>query len=227
MINMVVVAHPDDEILGFGGTGSVLSKKGEKIFPIILSGEVDARLKRPDDHSLRSDIISANNIVGFEKPIMGSFPNIKMNTTAHLEIVQFIEAQIKYIQPNRIFTHHPSDVNDDHVHVSAACQAAMRLSQRNASIKPVNEFYYMEILSSTDWSVPGSKRLFEPNSFFEIGKKGLDLKIDALKCYREVMRPYPHPRSLEAISGLSAYRGSQAGIKYAEAFQLVYKRVPL
>ena len=84
MINLIVVAHPDDEILGFGGTGAKLVKKGEIVQPIILSGNVQARSKRPEDNELLKNIIEANQYLGFNKPVLGDFPNIRMNNVDHI-----------------------------------------------------------------------------------------------------------------------------------------------
>jgi len=221
--NLVVVAHPDDEILGFGATGAKLVKNGEIVQPIILCGEVDVRHKRPADEDLYQDMVKANELVGFDEPVLGTFPNIRMNNVDHLEIVQFIEKQILKFKPNRIFTHHPSDLNDDHCHISRACMAASRFYQRRDDIPPLDSLHYMEIQSATDWAFEGDRNLFRPNTYFEI-EHALDLKIEALSCYRNVMRDYPHPRSVEAIKGLSAYRGAQNGQKYAEAFQTVFQR---
>ena len=160
MINLIVVAHPDDEILGFGGTGAKLVKKGEIVQPIILSGNVQARSKRPKDNELLKNIIEANQYLGFNKPVLGDFPNIRMNNVDHIDLVNFIEHQIIKFQPNRIFTHHPGDLNDDHVHTAMACLPASRLFQRKKGIKPLNALYFMEILSSTDWSFPSIKKKF-------------------------------------------------------------------
>ena len=82
----------------------------------------------------------------------------------------------------------------------------------------------MEVISSTEWSVSGENK-FEPNTFVEVGKDGVDTKIKAMHMYRGVMRPYPHPRSDEGILGIAIYRGGQAGVNYAEAFQCVLRRV--
>jgi hypothetical protein len=83
---------------------------------------------------------------------------------------------------------------------------------------------YMEVLSSTEWSLDPVADRFSPNCFVEVGKEGVDVKLQALAEYKGVMRPYPHPRSPEAIEGLAAYRGAQAGCSYAEAFQCVFWR---
>lgn len=222
-INLVVVAHPDDEILGFGATGAKLTDQGHIVQPIILCGNVDVRTQRPSDEELYQDMVKANQQVGFDEPVLGEFPNIKMNTVPHVEIVQFIETQVERFQPTRIFTHHPNDLNDDHVQVSKACQAAARLFQRRDNLKPLESLYFMEILSSTEWSFSGASESFTPTVYTEVGDY-IDTKISALRYYRNVMRKFPHPRSKEVLEGLAALRGAQSGYNYAEAFQLAFKR---
>jgi len=223
LINLIVVAHPDDEVLGFGGTGKCLIEAGEVVQSIVASGLADARTQRPEDDELLADISAANNLLGFSTPVLGAFPNIMLNTVPHIELVQFIERAIIDFQPDRIFTHHPNDLNDDHRQVSRACAAAVRLFQRRNDIKPLHSLYYMEIPSATDWALPEAQIPFSPNVFFDI-TSSIEYKISALKCYRNVMRPAPHPRSEEVIKGLAAYRGGQSGFLYAEAFQLAFQR---
>lgn len=223
MINLIVIAHPDDEVLGFGGTGQSLIKAGEVVQSIVVSGLANARTQRPEDDGLLADILSANDFLGFSPPVLGDFPNIMLNTVPHLELVQFIEKAIIDFQPDKVFTHHPNDINDDHRHVSRACSAAVRLFQRRNDLKPIHSFYYMEILSATDWAIPEAQLPFSPNVFFDI-TCSIEQKISALKCYRNVMRPAPHPRSEEVIKGLATYRGGQSGFLYAEAFQLAFQR---
>lgn len=221
-INLVVVAHPDDEILGFGGTGAKLAAAGDMVQPVILCGNVDARTRRPTNQQLFEDMSEANRLVGFAQPVLGNFPNIRMNTVDHLSIVQFIEAQVQEYQPHRIFTHHPSDLNDDHKQICRATLAAARLFQRREGIRPLESLHLMEIPSSTDWGFPGAgEGAFMPNLFVEIGDF-LDRKIEALGCYRNVMRDFPHSRSPEALRGLATVRGAQCGLGYAEAFQTLF-----
>ncbi len=223
IVNLVVVAHPDDEILGFGGTGYELVKRGEIVQPIILSGGANVRSLRPSDEELYAHIEAANSTLGFNKPILGNFPNIKMNSVDHLDLVQFIEKYIEQFNPTRIFTHHPGDLNNDHTQVSKACLAASRLFQRRETVKPLESLYFMEIQSSTDWNFSIGSDDFKAQVFFEI-EHSLDKKIEALSKYENVMRDFPHPRSRECLEGVAAYRGGQSGNKYAEAFQLVFQR---
>ena len=223
IINLVIVAHPDDEILGFGATGAKLVANGEIVQPVILCGGVDARTQRPSNQDLYEDILSANKTVGFSEPILGRFPNIRMNTIAHLELVQFIEQQVKRFRPARIFTHYPGDLNDDHMHVARSCMAASRLFQHSSDLPPIKTLHFMEILSSTDWAFPSGNVPFSPNLYVEITDY-IEIIIKALSCYRKVMREFPHPRSREVLIGLAAYRGGQSGQKYSEAFQTVFQR---
>ncbi len=222
-VNLVVVAHPDDEILGFGATGAKLAARGEVVQPVILCGNVDARESRPRDEELAGDIASASKTAGFANPVLGAFPNIRMNCIPHIEIVEFIEDSISKYQPQRVFTHHPADLNDDHRQVARSCLAAFRLFQRRSDIAPPGSLHLMEIQSATDWALDSSSAGFRPNLFVEITNE-LDIKIEALKCYRDVMRGYPHARSEEAIRALAVYRGAQSGQWYSEAFETIFQR---
>ena len=222
MLNLLVVAHPDDEILGFGATGAKLVKRGEVVQPIILCGDVDARTGRPTNIELNEDMLKANRLLGFADPILGSFPNIRMNTVDRIDIVQFIEKQIIKFEPSRIFTHHPSDLNNDHVQISNACVAAARLFQRRGDISRLESLHYMEILSATDWAFPVNGEGFSPNTYIDITNY-FDVKVSALSCYKGVMRDMPHPRSEEVMRGHAAYRGGQSGFMYAESFQTVFQ----
>lgn len=221
---LIVVAHPDDEVLGAGATIAKLTAEQHEVSVCILSANAEARNFRPNDEILLNDTNQALDYLGIRKTIRGDFPNIKLNTVPHLEKVQFIERAIIETGAQAIFTHHPSDTNNDHMETSLACQAAIRLFQRNPSIPPMKQVFFMETLSATEWSVNTSMNPFRPNTFVEIGETGIKAKIHALSLYRDVMRDYPHPRSPEALEGLAAYRGAQAGCKYAEAFECVFQR---
>jgi len=218
---LIVVAHPDDEVLGCGGTAAAFAAQGEEVRSCILSGDAEARLNRPEVGELHTHIGLAQKILGIKEPLMGSFPNIRFNSVPHLELVQFIEGAIEQTQAELVFTHHPNDINDDHKQTSAACQAAVRLFQRRVGVKPLRGLYFMEILSATDWTFPSGNG-FRADTFYEIGTDLLEKKLEALRQYQGVMRDFPHPRSEEILKGLAAYRGGQAGMRYAEAYQTAF-----
>lgn len=220
---LVVVAHPDDEILGAGATINKLIKEGNKVAVSIMSGKAAARANRSE--TLSEDEMKAMSIIGVERVYHGDFPNIKMNTSPHLDVVQFIEKCIVDWQAEAIITHHPADVNIDHLETAKAVIAACRLFQRTDGVPRLRELMYMEVPSSTEWSLNSAENRFQPNTWIEVGKEGIATKIAALEAYTGVMRPYPHPRSIENLTGLAAYRGAQAGMNYAEAFDCVFRSV--
>ena len=222
---LIVVAHPDDEALGCGATAALLAAQSVEVRACILSGEAAARRGRPELGELHADMHRAREILGLGDPILGDFPNIKLNTVAHLDLVQFIEAAMAESGADTLFTHHPSDLNDDHVQVSRACQAAARLFQRRSDIRPLKALYFMEILSSTEWTFGAGGDPFKAEVFFELGEEYLRKKMEALSSYRGVLRDYPHPRSEEAVRALATLRGSQAGFQLAEAFQAPFRRM--
>lgn len=218
---LFVVAHPDDEVLGAGATIHKLVKQGHQVAVAIMVGKAGARTNLSE--TLAEDEAKAISILGVKQVYQADFPNIKMNTIPHLDLVQFIESCIKEWRAEAIITHHPSDTNIDHQETSNAAIAACRLFQRTIDIPHLRLFAYMEVPSSTEWSLNVAENRFQPNYFIEVGKEGIDKKIEALSAYTGVMRPYPHPRSVEALTGLAASRGAQAGCNYAEAFETVFR----
>ena len=218
---LVVVAHPDDEVLGVGATIEKLIRQGNNVAVAIMSGHAAARANI--SATLSEDEKKSMSILGVDKVYHADFPNIKMNTVPHLEMVQYIESCITDWQAECIITHHPSDVNIDHQETSRAAMAACRLFQRTDGVPLLRLFAYMEVLSSTEWSLNAADNRFQPNYFIEIGSDGLNKKIEALKAYAGVMRHYPHPRSVEALTSLAVLRGAQAGCDYAEAFECVFR----
>ena len=151
---LIVVAHPDDEALGAGATIHKLTKNGDRVAVCIMVSKAAARANLSE--TLEIDEQKALTLLGVEKVYRADFPNIRMNTVPHLELVQFIESCIEDWQADAIITHHPSDTNNDHVMTSFATQAASRLFQRKEGVPPLKQLMYMEVLSSTEWSLCAS-----------------------------------------------------------------------
>lgn len=227
MSYLIVVAHPDDEVLGAGAAMYQLAKQGKEVNVCIMSAQAEARSLRPSNNELNEDTNKCLQLLGVNQVFPGNFPNIKLNTVPHLDLVQFIEKAIIRTRADVIITHHPCDLNNDHLHTSLACQEASRLFQRNAEYEPLKELLFMEVPSATEWALNFSMDDFRPDTFMEVGEEAIEKKIEALSQYRGVMRPYPHPRSIEGIKGLAAFRGSQSGSNYAEAFQTALRRISI
>lgn len=221
---LIVVAHPDDEVLGAGASIYKWTQSGSDVDVCIMSTEAKARAFRPDSKQLSDDLDAASDCLGISRKYEYGFPNIEMNTVPHLQLVQAIEKAIVDSSPDIVITHHPADPNNDHMQTSLACQEAIRIHQRRPEIKRISELWYMEVPSCTEWTVNSAFNAFQPNCYVEIGDACLKVKLQALSLYRGVMRPYPHPRSEEYIKGLAAVRGSQWGLNYAEAFQIALRQ---
>lgn len=220
---LIVVAHPDDEVLGAGGSIYKWAQEGNAVDVAIMCTEAKARAFRPEDNELEEDMNASIRFLGVGRKFEASFPNIEMNTVPHLQLVQFIESAIRESEPDVVITHHPADTNNDHLQTSMACQEAVRLFQRRPEVKRIKEVWYMEVPSCSEWAINSAMNPFRPNCFVEVGEDAVDAKIKALGMYRGVMRPYPHPRSAEYIKGLAAVRGSQWGQKYSECFEVTLR----
>ena len=125
---LLVVAHPDDEVLGAGASMWRWSHEGDMVDVAIMCTEAKARAFRPEDKELNNDLNASSDFLGIHKKYEATFPNIEMNTVPHLKLVQFIESAIVESEPDIIITHHPADTNNDHLQTSMACQEAIRFS---------------------------------------------------------------------------------------------------
>ena len=222
---LLIVSHPDDEVLGFGASADKLSSLGVDIYTLVICGGAEKRYLGDDKDILQKKCIKACKFLGMKEIFFGSFPNLVLHNIDSYEIVGFIEKYIKEIKPRTIVTHHPEDLNIDHSVVSNACLTACRVCQRRPDLKlpSIKNIWFMEILSSTDWAYSTGNNIFSPNCFLNVNEKNLKSKVEALNIYGNVSRPRPHPRNDETIKSLATIRGSQCGASFAESFQLIFK----
>ncbi len=217
---LIVVAHPDDEILGAGATISKLIKNNNEVDVCIMCAKVEARKSNIIGKDIIEIIEKVATFMEIRNKYLYEYPNIKMNTIPHLNLVQSIENSILESNPDIVITHSNKDINNDHKMVSEACDEAVRIYQRNNSTNKIKEYRYMEVLSSTEWS---TSACFMPNTYERVGIHGLNKKIEALKLYDSAIKEFPHPRSEENIRALATYRGCQSGLDYAESFETVFR----
>lgn len=219
---LVIAAHPDDEILGCGGTMARHSAEGDEVHVLLLAEGVTSRderaqLKRreKENEARRRAAHRAGKILGVRSLTLHEFPDNRMDSVHLLDVVKKIEAVKKDLKPEIVYTHHSSDVNIDHRRVHEAVIAACRPLPKDS----VRRLLFFEVPSSTEWQMPGSRPCFAPNWFTDISKT-LGKKIKALKQYDHEMRPWPHPRSYRGVETLARWRGATAGVDAAEAFVL-------
>ena len=219
---LVVAAHPDDEVLGCGGTIAKYSQQGDIVHVIILAEGVTSRdtqrslEKRQHELSaLTQAAHQASEILGVASLTLHDFPDNRMDSCDLLDVVKVIEQAIDQYRPEIIFTHHNSDVNIDHRRI----HEAVVIATRPIPGRVVNTLLFFEIASSTEWQTHGSASAFAPNWFVDISDT-LSLKLKALEVYQSEMRPWPHARSITALEYLARWRGANVGVEAAEAFVL-------
>jgi N-acetylglucosamine malate deacetylase 1 len=220
----IIAAHPDDEVLGFGGTMHRISSNGGAVSVLILATGLAARqavgtVDPTDLTQLREHAENANTLLGVRDLQFADFPDNRMDTVALLDVVQRVEAFLEGVRPDAVFTHHVGDINVDHQITSKAVQTACRSLPGFAPT-----IIHGEVLSSTEYAL--SEDQIQPNLYVELGAS-LEKKVAAMACYKQELRDFPHPRSLEAIRTQAVLRGTQCGVSAAEAFRMVRKVITL
>jgi LmbE family N-acetylglucosaminyl deacetylase len=214
---LAVVAHPDDEVLGAGGTLARHAANGDEVHIVFLADGVGARGddKAAAERRAKAARIAAS-LLGAREPHFLGFPDNRLDQIDLLDITQTIERIVRTIAPDTIYTHHAGDLNIDHV----LCHRALLTACRPLPDSKVRRIYAMEVPSSTEWSSPIPANAFIPTRFVDISSTR-EAKRHALDAYAEEMRAFPHPRSFEAVDALAAWRGASAGLHIAEAFMVV------
>ena len=212
---LVIVAHPDDEVLGMGGTILKLSEKNEINVLFLSSGE-GSRDTKPRKEERKKQAKRVANNLNIKNIFFDDFPDNQFDSIPLLSVVKKIEKIIYELKSNIIYTHNPKDLNIDHQVTFQSVLTACR-PQPNFFVKKILAF---ETLSSTEWQQKNLGNIFCPNEYVNI-EETIDKKIDILKIYQKEIRDFPHPRSKKGVRILSQYRGMEVGYKNAEAFQII------
>ena len=216
---LVVAAHPDDEVLGCGGTIARHIKDGDNVSVVFMADGVtsrDSAIVKESVQERNSSAVDACNKLGIKNTYFLGFPDNRMDSIALLDVVKEIEKIITEIVPHTIYTHHYGDLNIDHQVTHQAVMTACR-PEPSCCVK---EIYTFEVLSSTEWASPNIDNAFIPNMFVDITDT-LEQKMAALECYHEEMRHFPHSRSIESVEALAKFRGASIGKSAAEAFAVL------
>lgn len=217
---LIVAAHPDDEVLGCGGTAARLAKEGHEVYTAILGEGITSRddARQPEKRAgelaqLKQQTLDANKLLGVKDVFMFDFPDNRFDTVPLLDIVKVIEKIKTQVKPGILFTHFENDLNIDHQVVFRAVLTASRPLPGES----VKEIYSFEVLSSTEWRFPLS---FCPDCFFDITET-IDIKTAALEKYESELKEFPHPRSIKGMRLNAEQWGMKTGVSFAEAFKVV------
>ncbi len=212
---LIIAAHPDDEMLGCGGT-IIKLKKDHEIQVVFLTNGISARTKSKKNLlNRKNECLKLFKHLNIEKPIFLNFADNQLDKVPLLKVVKQIEKIIKKFNPMTVFTHYENCLNIDHQIAYKATITACRPLEK-MTVKKILSY---EVLSSTDWAI-FQKKSFQPNYFIDISNQ-IKKKLESLKYYKSEMRKYPHSRSLKAVESLSRMRGASSGCRFAEAFILI------
>jgi N-acetylglucosamine malate deacetylase 1 len=224
----IVAAHPDDEVLGCGGTAARLAAEGCAVHVLLMADGEAARTGKPAAAVTREKVAArgaaarrAGAILGCASVELLTFPDNRMDGLELLEVVQAVERFVDRHRPSLMLTHHPGDMNVDHRIVHEAVSVACRPQPGHC----VRELLFFEVPSSTEWRPRDAAAPFAPDWFVDISAS-LEKKLEALNAYATELRAFPHPRSLTAVRALAQWRGASAGFAAAEAFVLGRKLLP-
>jgi LmbE family N-acetylglucosaminyl deacetylase len=218
---LCVVAHPDDEVLGMGGTLARHAADGDDVHVCFLSDgvasrhdtispEVESEIEERKDNARQAcDVLGASG--SFHR-----FPDNQFDTKPLLDIVQTVESEVDDHQPDVVYTHHYGDLNVDHELTARAVVTATRPLQDS----PVERVLAGEILSATEWSVPAPSDAFQPTTFVDVSEH-LQRKLDALTAYETELREHPHPRTVDNVRRNAQLWGAKSGLEAAEPFELL------
>ncbi len=219
---LVIAAHPDDEVLGCGGTIARLAADGHQIHIAILGEGITGRHDIRGDadsnalESLHSHAKRAGQILGATSVEVLDLPDNRFDTVSQLDINKRVERLVEKHNPEAIYTHHAGDLNLDHVITHRAVLTATRPMSKSA----VKTIYTFEVASSSEWAFDSTGPAFAPNVFVDI-EKFIDAKCEAMSAYESEARDFPHPRSTQALRAQATHWGAGCGRAAAEVFQLV------
>jgi len=219
---LVIATHPDDETYGLGGTIARHVRQGDVVSVLILTDGVTAR--HNETESQKAAARQACAALGVDDVRFAGLPDQRLDGMPLLEVIKPIHELFKELRPQVVYTHHRGDANQDHRVVFAATLVAVRPFGGN----PVERVLCYEMASSTEWGPPFSEWAFLPNVFVDISAT-LETKLRAVEAYRKTfqseVKPFPHPRSPEAVRIYAQQRGVTVGMLAAEAFVLVRELV--
>lgn len=216
-MNILVIApHPDDEILGVGGTIARKKDEGHDVFVCVVTRGQMPLFSDEAVALARSETITCHHFLGIQKTFFLDFPAVMLETTPRHELNGKIFEVIQEVMPEEVYIPHAGDMQRDHQIVSEAAMVALRPKNRHT----VRHIYTYETLSETGWNIPNVQNQFIPNVYVDISSF-LGQKLKAMSIYKSQLGEFPEARSLQAIEALAKYRGATVNVCAAEAFSLV------
>lgn len=214
---LVIAPHPDDEVLGCGGSIAKHVKNGDDVFLCIVTKAYMPDWSKEFLKNRTKEIKKANKILSIKKTYLLNYPTVKLDTISQKELNGSLSNVVKEVNPDILYIPHKGDLIRDHRLIFEASLVATRPVK--CDVKRILSY---EILSETEWGRPIEP--FVPNFYVDISET-FGIKIKAMKAYGSELKQYPHSRSLEIIEASAKKRGSEIGVRFAEAFVLIREKV--
>lgn len=219
---LVISAHPDDEVLGMGGTIAKYTARGDEVAVLIVTDGSTSQYR--DDPNLemiinnkKNETNDCANILGVSNVFYGGLPDMKLDNIPHIDINKVIEDVIDEFQPEFVFTHFYGDINKDHRMVYESTLVACRPTFDQY----VKKIFSYSVPSSTEWNIQLTQSVFLPNWYEDISGIYAEKKYSAMQCYKTELREYPHPRSIQYLRENDLVVGHKVGVSSAESFMLL------
>lgn len=216
MTILVFSPHPDDEVLGVGGSIAALARDGHAIHVVIVT-KGDSLFDAQFIEQGRAEARKAHEILGVTAThFLDEFPAAKLDTVPHFQLNARLGSVMRELRPETVYIPFAGDIHRDHQAVAESAMVACRPIDGSS----VRQILAYETLSETNWNAPGITPAFTPNVFTDVSST-LQRKLDAMAAFSSQLRPFPHERSVEAVEHLARYRGATVGVAAAEAFVLL------
>ena len=215
MKSLIISPHPDDEVLGAGGTLFKRKKQKNSLFWIIVTKIKPNKYNKKRVQQRKEEIEKIKKLFQFKKVFQLNFYTAELNNNSKKEMIKNFSEIFNYIKPKEIFVPHFSDVHSDHQIISSVIST----TTKNFRFPFIKKILAYEVLSETNFNL-NRKKAFFPNYYEDISKF-LTRKKNAMRIYKSEIKKFPFPRSIKSIDALAKYRGSQIGTKAAESFELL------
>ena len=213
---LVIAPHPDDEVLGCGGTIKKLASEGAKVYILIMTRGKKGKYSDSQIENVRNEAVTAHKLLGITRTRFLDYPAPDLDLIAKADISASIKEIIEELRISTLFLPHRGDIHNDHKVIFDAGLVASRPVQGC----PVTRIFSYETLSETEWAAPFSSDAFIPTYFVNISGF-LEIKLNAMKCFKSQLREFPNSRSLQSIESLAKLRGCTVGYDLAEAFMTI------
>ena len=213
---LVIAPHPDDEVIGVGGTIAKRAQEGYEVYVCVVTKAGEPLFRSELVEQGRRECRKADELLGVKETIFLDFPAVMLETVPRYELNDGILKTIQFIKPVEVYIPHRGDMQLDHKMIVDACMVALRPKYEHK----VSRIYAYETLSETGWDIPNTTNEFIPTVYEDI-TQSLEHKLNAMKVFESQLGEFPEARSLGAIEALARYRGATVNLEAAEAFSLI------